>query len=158
VSSQIKDSAPGDSLSQYVSELYLKKGSGDVERADPSDLEQLRLSNPTSDADWEITRGESVVTPRGEFTCDHKHLRVNNDREIDMGKVTLIKKDTDLYDVWLNKDVPIFHVVKCVIERVRDSRTVPQVPGIPNKESELTTTTVVLIDFGGNAAAKLKIP
>lgn len=158
ISSDIKNSVPGDSLCQYVSELYIKKGMGPVEPADPASLEQLTLSNPTSDSDWELTLGESVETPRGSFSCDHKHLVVKDDREIDMGRVTLVKNDTDVFDVWLCDDVPVFRVARCVIERVRDSRTVPQVPGIPIKEREETRTTIELVDFGADARAKIKIP
>jgi hypothetical protein len=158
ISSDIKSSAPGDSLYQFVSELYIKKGTGPVESADPASLEHLTLSNPTSDSDWQLNPGESVETARGRFSCDHKHLVVKDDREIDMGRVTLVKDDTDVFDVWLCDDVPVFRVARCVIERVRDSRTVPQVPGIPNKEREETRTTIELLDFGANASAKIKIP
>jgi hypothetical protein len=83
---------------------------------------------------------------------------VKDDREIDMGRVTLVKDDTDVFDVWLCEEVPVFRVAKCVIERVRDSKTVPQVPGIPNKQREESRTTIQLVDFGTDARAKLKIP
>jgi hypothetical protein len=158
ISSQVKNLAPGDSLFQYVSELYIKKGTGPVERADPAGLEQLTLSNPTSDSDWVVDPGQAVDTPQGRFTCDHKHLVVTDDREINMGRVKLVKNDTDVFDIWLSDDIPIFRVVKCVIERVRDSKTVPQVPGIPNKEREESRTSVELIAFGENAISKIKIP
>jgi hypothetical protein len=158
ITSAIKNSVPGDSLYQYISLLYVKKGTGPVEPADPASLEQLTLSNPTSDSDWELTTGRSVDTPRGTFSCEHKHLVVKDDREIDMGRVTLVKDDTDVFDVWLCEEVPVFRVAKCVIERVRDSKTVPQVPGIPNKQREESRTTIQLVDFGTDARAKLKIP
>jgi hypothetical protein len=158
ISSEIRSLAPGDSLHQYVSELYVKKGTGPVEPADPAGLEQLTLSNPTPDSAWVLTPGESIETPRGEFTCDHKHLVVKDDRRIDMGRITLVKNDTDVFDVWLCDDVPIFHVAKCVIERVRDSKTVPQVPGIPNKEREESRTTVELLGYGNDAKARVRLP
>lgn len=158
VSSGVRTLAPGDSLVQYVSELYVKKGAGPVERADPSDLEQLTLSNPTPDSDWELNPGQPVDTPHGRFVCDHKHLVVTDDREIDMGRVTLVRNNKDVFDVWLNADVPIFRVVKCVIERIRDSRTVPQVPGIPDKGREQSRTSVELIAFGKGAKSRIEIP
>ena len=158
ISSHVKNLAPGDSLSQFVSELYLKKGTGPVERADPAGLELLTLSNPTADSEWTLVSGQTVDTPSGNFTCDHKHLVVTDDREINMGRVTLVKNDSDVFDVWLSDEVPIFRVVKCVIERVRDSKTVPQVPGIPNKEREESRTSVELTAFGENAKSKIKIP
>jgi hypothetical protein len=158
ISSKVKNVAPGDSLVQFVTELYVKKGSGAVEQADPSGLKQLTLSNPTPDSEWTIKSGSTIDTPNGSFVCDHKHLAVTDDREIDMGRVTLVKNDTDVFDVWLSDDVPIFRVVRCDIERVRDSRTVPQVPGIPDIEREQSRTTVELISYGKDAVSKIKIP
>ncbi|MGD8413321.1 MAG: hypothetical protein PVF33_03775 [Candidatus Latescibacterota bacterium] len=158
VSSAVKNVAPGDSLVQFVTELYLKKGSGPVEQADPSGLKQLTLSNPTPDSEWTVKHGVNIDTPNGSFVGDYKHLTVTDDREIDMGRVTLIKNDTDVFDVWLSDEVPIFRVVKCDIERVRDSRTVPEVPGIPGKEREQSRTTVELVSFGKDATSKIQIP
>jgi hypothetical protein len=142
---------------QYISELYIKRGSGAVEPADPADLEQLTLSHPTSDSDWVLSAGVTLETPQGRLLCDHKHLVVEDKREIPMGRVTLIKNDSDVYDVWFCEDVPIFRVAKCVIERLRDSRTVPSVPGIPNKEREESRTTVELVGFGSDAVERIRI-
>ncbi len=156
--SKIKDLTPTDSLYRYVSELYIKKGTGAVEAADPADLERLTLANPTSDSDWTLTRGEIVETPHGQFACDHKHLIVEDKRRIPMGSVTLVKNDSDIYDVWLCPEVPVFHLVRCVIERVRDSRTEPTIPGIPDKGREVTRTTVELLGFGSDASSTINIP
>jgi hypothetical protein len=157
ISSDINRLEPGDSLCQYISELYIKRGSGAVEPADPADLEQLTLSHPTSDSDWVLSPGVTLQTPQGRLLCDRKHLVVEDKREIPMGRVTLIKNDSDVYDVWFCEDVPIFRVAKCVIERLRDSRTVPSVPGIPNKEREESRTTVELVGFGSDAVERIRI-
>lgn len=157
ISSKIKTLAPGDSLVQYISELYIKRGNGAVEPADPADLEQLSLSNPTADSDWVLTPDETLDTPHGQFTCDHKHLVVDGRKEIDMGRVKLLKNDVDVFDVWLCDDVPIFRVVRCVIDRVRESKTVPSVPGIPNKEREESRTTIELIGSGFDAKPMIEI-
>jgi len=158
ISPGVKDLAPGDSLCQYVSELYIKRGTGAVESADPADLEQLTLSNPTSDSDWVLNVGVTLETPRGPLLCDRKQLVVEDKREVPLGRVTLIKNDSDAYDVWFCDDVPIFRVARCVIERVRDSKTVPAVPGIPSKEREESRTTVELLGFGSDAKEIISIP
>jgi hypothetical protein len=158
ISSDINDFSPGDSLCQYIIELYIKRGTGAVEPADPAELERLTLSNPTSDSEWALSADETVETPQGRFECSRKHLAVEDKREIPMGRVTLVKNDADVYDVWFCDDVPIFRVVKCVIDRVRESRTLPAVPGIPDKGREESRTTVELLAYGSDAQSKIKIP
>jgi hypothetical protein len=158
ISSNIKQLSPGDSLCQYVSELYIKKGTGTVESADPADLERLTLSNPTADSDWIMVPGETVEIEDRTYVCVHKHLTVEDKREIPMGRVTLLKNDIDVYDVWFNDEVPVFRLVKCKIERVRDSKTVPAVPGIPDKGREISRTTIELVGFGSGATPIIKKP
>jgi hypothetical protein len=156
--SDIKELSRGDSLVHYVSELYIKRGTGQVEPADPAELERLTLSSPTSDSEWKLSAGEAIETPQGRFECNRKHLTVEDKREIPMGRVTLVKNDADVFDVWFCDDVPIFRVVKCVIDRVRESRTVPSVPGIPDKGREESRTTVQLLGFGSDAKSTIDIP
>jgi hypothetical protein len=129
-----------------------------VEPADPAELERLTLSSPTSDSEWKLSAGEAIETPQGRFECNRKHLTVEDKREIPMGRVTLVKNDSDVFDVWFCDDVPIFRVVKCVIDRVRESRTVPSVPGIPDKGREESRTTVQLLGFGSDAKSTIDIP
>jgi hypothetical protein len=158
ISYDIKEIAPGDSLCHYVSKLYIKKGTGSVESADPAELERLNSSNPTSDSDWQVTSGDVVEIQGGRFVCDRKSRKVLDQREIPMGRTTLVKNDSDEYIVWFCDDIPIFRLAKCVIERVRDSRTVPPVPGIPDKGREVTKTTVELTAFGADAKSILIVP
>jgi hypothetical protein len=156
--SSIKDISPGDSLGEFIPELYIRKGEGVAEQADPGDIERLNLSNPTSDSSWTDTAGVTVQTPNGRLICDQKHLVVEDKREIPMGSVTLVKNDADVYDIWFSEEVPVFHLVKSVIERVRDSRTVPAIPGIPDKGREVTRTTVELLGYGFDATSRLDVP
>jgi hypothetical protein len=158
ISSKIKHLSPEDSVGQYVSDMYIKRGTDVPEPADPAELERLTLANPTSDSDWKLTSGEIVETPHSRFICDHKYLKVEDDREIPMGRVTLVKSNVDVYDVWFCDEVPIFRLVKCVIGRVRNSRTTPAVPGIPDKESEESRTTIELIGHGSGATPSFEIP
>ena len=95
----------------------------------------------------------TVSTPAGEFVCERKHLYVEDNREIPMGRVKLVKKDKDVYDLWLSKEVPIFNLVECVIERTRDSKTIPAIPGIPDSGPKISRTTVRLTDCGGGAGS-----
>jgi len=158
ISYDIKEIAPGDSLCHYVSKLYIKKGTGSVESADPADLERLTSSNPTSDSDWQLFSDEVVETPGGRFVCDRKARKVLDQREIPMGRTTLVKNDSDDYVAWFCDDIPIFRLAKCVIERVRDSKTVPSIPGIPDKGREVTKTTVELTAFGADAKTIINVP
>lgn len=153
----IKDLSPGDSLCRYVSRLYIKKGSGSVETADPAELERLTSSNPTSDTEWDLTEGEKIETPGGSFLCDRKSRTVVDRREIPMGRTILKKNDSDAYDAWFCDDIPIFRLARCVIERVRESKAVPAIPGIPDKGREVTRTAVELTAYGTDATPILDI-
>jgi hypothetical protein len=157
ISYDIKNLQPGDSLCHYVSRLYIKKGTGPVETADPAELERLTSTNPTSDSDWDLSKGEKIETPGGSFLCDRKSRTVLDQREIPMGRTTLVKNDSDACDAWFCDEVPIFRLVRCVIERVRESKTVPSIPGIPDKGREVTRTTVELTEYGTDAKPVLNI-
>lgn len=151
ISAGIKNLAPGDSLCHYVERAYIRKGTGAVEPADPKSIERLTLSNPTSDSTWTKVKDVTVKTAYGQFLCEHKYLSVADNREIPMGRVKLIKRNQDSFDVWLSDQVPIFRLVKCVIERVRDTKTVPSIRGIPDKGREESRTTAELLGYGSDA-------
>ena len=153
VSSQITDLALGDSLCRYVEKIYIKKGTGSVETADPAILERFSLKHPTSDSTWTISSNFPVSTPIGEYLCERKLLHVEDNREILMGRIKLVKRDKDIYDLWLSDEVPVFGLVGCVIDRTRDSRTIPKVPGIPDAGPKQSRTTVRLLDCGTGAAS-----
>jgi hypothetical protein len=157
VSAGIKNAAPGDSLYHYVHAAYIRKGTGVIETADPASIKRLSLSNPTSDSAWTLVRDVAVVVPSGTFLCERKHVSVEDNREVPMGRVKLIKHDEDKYDLWFADEVPIFHLVKCVIERVRDTKTVPRISGIPDKGREESRTTAVLLDHGFGAKPLLSV-
>ena len=157
ISEGIRDLAPGDSLCGYVEALYIKGDKGMVEKGDPCSLDRLTLANPTLDSDWAVTHGETVDTPAGRFVGDRKHLAAEDKREIHMGRHKLVKNDTDVFEVWLSDKVPIFRLVRCDVLRVRDSRTVPPIPGIPDKGREESRTTAELVGFGHGASPLMAI-
>jgi hypothetical protein len=153
ISLKIKNLQPGDSLYQYVSRLYIKRGTGSVERADPADMDRLTSSNPTSESDWVLTPDVAVETPAGRFVCVRKSRTVLDRREIPMGRTTLVKNDADIFDAWFCENIPVFRLARCEIERVRESKTVPAIPGIPDKGRGITRTTVELTAYGTGAIA-----
>lgn len=153
VSARIMDLAFGDSLCRYVEKIYIRRGTGPVELADPASLDRFSLKHPTSDSTWTLSGNVTVTTPVGEFVCERKHLYVEDNREIPMGRVKLVKKDKDIYDLWTSKEVPIFNLVECIIERTRDSKTIPAIPGIPNTGPKTSRTTVRLTDCGRGAGS-----
>lgn len=155
VSGAIRDLALGDSLYRYVHELYIRKGNGPVEPADPLELKRLTLAHPTSESDWSRRTGVTVSTPVGEMTCNYRELTVDESREVPTGGVTLFQRSVDRFQVWTAADVPVFNLVRCVIERSRESRTVPPVPGIPQAGPRESRTTAVVVGFGDGAQSKM---
>lgn len=158
ISSKIKDYAYGDSLYRYVYEMYIKKGDEPVQPADPYDLKQVTLANPTSESDWIRHPDSTVSTPMGPIVSTWKELTVEEAREIPTGRVTLLQHNVDRFRVWSSEEVPIFSLVKCVIERSRESKTVPAVPGIPTAGARESRTTAVIVDFGDGARPILSVP
>lgn len=151
ISNNIKSIAPDDSLCQFVKKIYIKRGTDAAEPADPASIERYSLSNPTSDSNWVALERTNVDTPLGPISCEVKHLVVEDNREIPMGRVSLFKHDSDAFRVYLSDEVPIFRMVRCEIQRVRDSKTVPRLPGIPDKGREVSSTAVQLIGYGTGA-------
>lgn len=158
ISSKIKDYAYGDSLYRYVYEMYIKKGDEPVQPADPIDLKQVTLASPTSESEWIRHPDSTVSTPMGPIVSTWKELTVEEAREIPTGRVTLLQHKVDRFRVWSSMEVPIFSLVKCVIERSRESKTVPAVPGIPTAGARESRTTAVIVDFGNDARALLSVP
>jgi hypothetical protein len=71
--------------------------------------------------------------------------------------VTIVQYRKDHFEVWSSTEVPIFGLARCVIERVRETRTTPAVPGIPQagpKESRVVTT---VLDYGDGAEPLITI-
>jgi len=158
VSAKIKGYAYGDSLYRYVHELYIRKGNEPAEAADPLDLKRLTLAHPTSESDWTRQPGITVPTPMGSIITDRKQMTVEDSRRIPTGRVTLVRHNVDRFSVWSSRDVPVFSLVKCVIERSRESKTVPAVPGIPVEGARESKTTVLLTAFGTDAKPLIEIP
>jgi len=157
IDERIKSMAPGDSLHQYISRFYTRKGDGPVEAGDPKQLRRLNMASPgqenvvTAEHDLEIT------TPAGTFVCMKTSFVAYDARDIPSGRVILKQKRTDRVEVCTSPSVPLFHLVKSEIERTRESRTVPPVRGIPESGPKTSRTTSVLIAHGTGAKPLIQI-
>jgi hypothetical protein len=158
VSGGIRDFAHGDSLYHYVYEMYIKKGAEPVRPADPDDLKRLTLAHPTSETQWIRQPGVTANTAMGDIVCNLRELTVEDSREIPTGNVRLIRHKRDHFRVWTSERIPVLGLVKCVIERSRESRTVPPVPGIPDTGARETRTTAVVVDYGDDARPLISVP
>lgn len=147
----------GDSLGDYVVKFYIKKGTRAAEEADPKTYEDFSLIVPTSESSWESIEEVPTTTRAGEFSCVKKTRVAENAKEIPTGRVKLIQKSRDDYSVWFSNSVPLFRLVKCVIERSRETEMVPHVAGIPMSGPQYSRTTAELVGFGSNAKPVLSL-
>jgi hypothetical protein len=152
---QITDFADGDSLGEYVLKLFIRKGAQPVEEKDPKSYKGLSLIVPSAEELWESSHGVNVVTMGGAFDCTKKTRSVESNQEIPTGNIKLIKKSRDDFDVWFCDEVPVFHLVKCVIERSRETYTVPRITGIPISGPKYSKTRAELTAFGNDAKSIL---
>lgn len=148
---RISEFSEGDSLGQYVLRLYNKSGAETPQEEDPRRFKGFSQVIPTNESSWVTVPGVPVRTSAGGFTCSKKERNVNNDKEIQSGKVTLIKESRDDFTVWFCEDVPVFHLVKCDIVRLRETRTVPRIAGIPPSGRKDSRTSAELMAYGFDA-------
>jgi len=158
VDEKVRSMAPGDSLYRYVHQFYIRKGQGPVTPGDPRDLKRLTIVSPPSQSGWQTETGRQLVTPAGEFTCDVRRFEKKESRDIPSGRVTIQQRRSDQVVVWMSTEVPIFHLVKCEIERSRESRTVPPVRGIPESGPRRSRTVSRLVAHGTDARPSFSIP
>lgn len=147
----------GDSLGDYVLELYIKTGARPAEASDPGSYEDFALIVPTAESSWTTNDGVPAATAAGRFTCTKKTRTVEDDQEIPTGKTKLVRKSRDDYAVWFCADVPVFRMVKCVIERARETEIVPRLAGVPVGGKKLSRTTAELTGFGHDAKPILRV-
>jgi hypothetical protein len=151
ISSNIKQLALGDSLYPYVRRLYIKNGTAPAEPADPRDLQRLTLTRPTSDQDWIRRPDVPLVTPLGRLLCERSELTVSERREVPAGRVTVIQRKEDRFVIWSSSELPVFGLARCEIQRMRESRTVPEMPGIPQAGPRQSRVTTMILEYGSDA-------
>lgn len=157
VDERIRSMAPGDSLHHYISKFYTKKGNGPVEAGDPKQLRRLSMASPASPSDWKTESNRNLVTPAGTFVCERRTFAATDSRDIPSGRVILKQKRSDHVEVFTSPAVPLFHLTKSMIERTRESRTVPPVRGIPETGPRTSRTTSVLVAHGTGAKPLIQI-
>ncbi|MFQ5511726.1 MAG: hypothetical protein ACE5EO_07755 [Candidatus Krumholzibacteriia bacterium] len=149
--------ANGDSLSHYVLELYIKSGGRPAEAEDPMELTDVSLTSSAGDSSWVTSDTLAVVTAGGKFRCVKKERSLASRREIPTGNIKLIKTARDAYAVWFSTEIPVLHLVKCEIERMRETDTVPRISGIPAGGRKESRTTAEIIAYGHDARTLLPI-
>lgn len=157
VKASIREFHEGDFLGQYVVELYIRNGTHPVREEDPNRYEGFSQVIPTEDSSWQSVADVALGTPAGEFLCTRKTRTVNDDKDIHTGNVTLVKKASDDYSVWFANEIPIFHMARCVIERTRETETVPKIAGIPASGRRYSKTTAELVGYGYDARTILSL-
>lgn len=155
---RITEFSEGDSFGDYVLKLYIKSGAGPVEEKNPREYEEFSTIVPTADSSWVTVPDVPVSTAAGEFICTKKTRSVRVEQEIPTGRITLVKKARDDYVVWFCGDVPVFRMVKCVIDRTRETDTVPHLAGIPASGEKHSKTAAELTAFGFDAKPILSTP
>jgi len=158
LSSTITDLARGDSLYHYVREMYVRRGTEPPHAADPRDLKRLTLTDPTSDDDWKRSADEKVTTALGVIACERKELLVEESREVPTGRVKIVQRKRDHFIVWSSPRVPLFGLVRCVIEREHDSKTIPRLPGIPESGPRTSRVTTEVVAWGDGALPLIPLP
>ncbi len=154
----VRSMAEGDSLYRFVSQYYIRRGRGPVEPGDVHDLKRLTIVSPTSDRDWVVQPATTVSTPAGEFACESRRFEKTESNETLSGRVKIIQRRTDRVEVWTSNAVPVFHLARCVVERERESKTMPAVPGIPASGPRRSRTTSVVVAFGKGAKSLVSSP
>jgi hypothetical protein len=154
----VRTMAEGDSLYRYVSQYYHRKGRGPVEAGDVNDLRRLTIVSPASDRDWVVTPHTKVSTPAGEFACESRRFEKTTSSETPSGRVKIVQRRRDQVEVWTSSAVPVFHLARCVVERERESKTVPAVRGIPASGPRRSKTTSMIVAFGKGAKSLVSSP
>ncbi|MEE9270632.1 MAG: hypothetical protein V3V49_10280, partial [Candidatus Krumholzibacteria bacterium] len=149
--------ASGDSLGDYVLELYVKSGSRPVQAENPKRLKEVSLNSAGGDSSWVTSDTVAVATLAGEFRCVKKQRTLESRHEIPTGNIKLIKKSRDDYAVWFSRSIPVLHMAKCVIERSRETDTVPRITGIPASGRKSSRTTAEIIAYGYDAGTILRL-
>ncbi len=154
----VKTMAAGDSLYRYVSRYYIRRGRGPVEPGDAHDLKRLTIVTPTSDRDWVVTPQTKISTPAGELACESRRFEKTESNEVPSGRVKIVQRRTDRVEVWTSSAVPVFHLARCVVERERESKTIPAVRGIPDSAPRRSRTTSVVVAHGKGAKPLVGTP
>jgi hypothetical protein len=151
ISDAVKTAAAQDSLVHFILGLYIKKGTEPTRSEDPSSLRNFPLGPPTTDSLWTVTPEVKIAIPAGEFSCLKKERSIHDEKIIPAGRIRLHEKRDDAWTVWLCDEVPIFHLAGGLIERSKETETIPPIKEIPAAGRKQSRTEAELIGFGFQA-------
>jgi hypothetical protein len=158
VEARVRSMAPGDSLYHFVRRFYIRKGRGAVEPGDPRDLKRLTVVSPTSESDWRVTPNRRIQTAAGDIECELREFEKEESRDVPAGRIVIRQRRIDRVQVWVSPGIPVFHLARCEIERVRESRAVPPVRGVPDTGARRSRTTSEIVSHGTGAKPRVPSP
>ncbi len=158
IDADVRTMADTDSLYRFVSRYYIRKGRGPVETGDVHDLKRLTIVSPNSDRDWIVTPNTSTITQAGTFVCESRRFERVESNEVPSGRVRIVQERTDRVQVWTSPKIPVFHLAQCIVERERESKTIPPVRGVPVSGPRRSRTTSTVVAFGSGAKSLASSP
>ena len=154
VDDRVRHMAAGDSVYHFVRRFYIKKGRGPVEPGDPQDLKRLTVVSPASGSDWKVTPGRRIETTAGDIACELRTFEADASRDVPAGRIVIRQRRIDRVQVWVSPAIPVFHLARCEIERLRESKAVPPVPGVPDSGPRTSRTTSEIVSYGTGAKSR----
>ncbi len=158
VDDRVRAMAPGDSVYHFVRRFYVKKGNGPVEAGDPRDLKRLTVVSPASRGDWKTTPGRRIDTTAGAIDCELRQFETDESRDVPAGRIVIRQRRVDRVQVWVSLVIPVFHLARCEIERLRESKAIPPVRGVPDSGPRTSRTTSEIVSYGTGAKARIAAP
>jgi hypothetical protein len=158
VDDRIRTMAADDSIYHFVRRFYVKKGKGPVEAGDPRDLKRITVVSPAARSDWKVTPGRRLTTAAGAIDCELREFKTDESRDVPSGRIVIRQRRSDRVQVWVARTIPVFHLARCEIERVRESKAVPPVQGVPESGPRTSRTTSEIVAYGTGAKARISPP
>lgn len=158
VDDRVRTMAAGDSVYHFVRRFYVKKGKGPVEAGNPKDLKRLTVVSPASRSDWKVTPGRRIKTTAGDIDCELRQFKTDESRDVPAGRIVIRQRRVDGVQVWVSPAIPVFHLARCEIERLRESKAVPPMRGVPDSGPRTSRTTSEIVSYGTGAKARLSTP
>lgn len=155
VDADIARGARGDSLSAYVRGYWVRRAGGRVEPGDLAELDRLTLDAGVGG--WGALPDTVVTTPAGRFVCRRRVRTRLESRRRRQGRVTVIVQRRDRWTLLLCDAVPLFRLVRCRVDRLRESRTEPRLRGIPDPGPRRSHVVTELVATGRGARSRLTV-
>lgn len=158
VDDRVRTMAAGDSVYHFVRRFYIKKGNGPVEAGDPRDLKRLTVVFPDSGSLVGVMSDMRIRTAAGAINCELSQFETDESRDVPAGRIVIRQRRVDRVKVWVSLVIPVFHLARCEIERLRESKAVPPVRGVPDSGPRTSRTTSEILSYGTGAKARISPP